>query len=95
MPIGRSFVVVKKDQRGMIMTVVATFDVHDKAQEWADNANEWYGPLHPLTPLVVVGDVLIEPRLFPVEAMRKVALAEEEATSKAALAELFSDIDED
>jgi hypothetical protein len=69
--ISRSFVVVKKTRAGMIMSVVASFDDEEKAREWADNANEWYGEDHPLTPLVVVGDVLIEPPLFPVEAMRR------------------------
>jgi len=63
--IERSFVIVKRNYLGNIMHVAATFDVEAKAQEWADNANEWYGPDHPLTPLVVVGDVLIEPPLFP------------------------------
>jgi len=68
--IDRSYVVVKKSQAGMIMMVLASFDDGKKAQEWADNANEWYGEGHPLTPLVVVGDVLIEPPLFPVQALR-------------------------
>ncbi len=69
--IGRSFAVVKKTRAGMIMSVVASFDDGEKARAWAANANEWYGEDHPLTPLVVVGDVLIEPPLFPVERLRR------------------------
>lgn len=72
--IERCYAVVKKREiDGMIMMVMAVFHDRDEAQEWADNANQWYGKFHPLTPLTVVGDALFEPRKFPVEALREMS----------------------
>jgi len=70
MAIPRNAIVVKRNQAGYIMTVLATFPTANEAQAWADNANEWYGPEHPLTPLTVTTDVLSSPPMFPVEVFR-------------------------
>jgi hypothetical protein len=70
MAIPRCSAVVKRNHAGYIMTVLAIFPTSEEAREWAENANEWYGPEHPLTPLTVVDDVLSSPRKFPVEVMR-------------------------
>jgi hypothetical protein len=70
MPIPRCAAVVKKTQAGMTMMIFAMCDNMEKAQEVADNANAWYGPDHPMTPLVVMGDILFEPPPFPVEKFK-------------------------
>jgi len=69
--IPRCHIVAKCDVRGNLMYVFAVWMDRQAAQSCADNANEWYGPDHPLTPLIVLSnDALFEPRPFPVEAMR-------------------------
>jgi hypothetical protein len=71
MPIPRCAAVVKKTVSGSLMMIYAMCDNMEKAQEVADNANAWYGPDHPMFPLVVMGDILFEPPPFPVEAFKK------------------------
>ena len=70
--IPRCYSVVKKRRNdGMVMMILAVFMDKDEAYKWAENANEWYGEDHPLTPLTVQdNDTWFEPRPFPVEAMR-------------------------
>lgn len=70
MPIPRNAIVVKRNQAGYIMSVIATFPTREAAEEWAENANQWYGEDHPLTPLTVTTDVLASPPLFPVKALQ-------------------------
>lgn len=65
MPIPRCAIVVKRNKAGDIMFVMATFPTPEEAQVWADSANKWYGPDHPLTPLTVTTDILASPRPFP------------------------------
>lgn len=59
--------VVKRDRGGNIMTIFAVGSTPEKAQEIADNANAWYGPDHPLTPLTVVQQdtIFFDPKPFP------------------------------
>lgn len=66
MPIPRYSAVVKRNQAGYIMMVFAVCPTSEEAHACAENANQWYGEDHPLTPLVVVDDVLFSPRPFPV-----------------------------
>lgn len=67
----RCYLVAKRTCRGDLLHVFAVWHDRAAAQACADNANEWYGPEHPLTPLTVENyDVLFEPKPFPVEAMR-------------------------
>lgn len=47
------------------MTVYAVCDDADKAHATAENANRWYGESHPMTPLTVYQDVLLNPPPFP------------------------------
>jgi hypothetical protein len=69
--IPRCYLVVRKSRDGNLLHVFAVWMDRESAQACADNANEWYGNLHPLTPLTVLGnDALFEPKPFPVEAMR-------------------------
>jgi hypothetical protein len=71
-PIPRGYAVVKKRRTdGMVMMIFGFFRDRDAAYAYCANANEWYGEGHPLTPLEVIGDILIEPRLFPVESLRR------------------------
>jgi hypothetical protein len=70
MALPRCSAVVKRNQAGYVMTVLAIFPTSEEAWEWAENANEWYGADHPLTPLTVTDDILSSPPKFPVEAMR-------------------------
>lgn len=70
MAIPRNSAVVKRNQAGYIMNVLAVFPTSEEAWNWAKNANEWYGEEHPLTPLTVVDNILSSPSKFPVEAMR-------------------------
>lgn len=69
--ISRCYPVVKTRRDGTVMMVLAVFMDKDEAHKWAENANDWYGEDHPLTPLTVGHfDTLFEPRPFPVEALR-------------------------
>ena len=70
MSIPRAYAVVSKTTSGFILQILAVFGDNKTAQEWADNANQWYGEDHPLTPLTVVGDILDEPRQFPIWVRR-------------------------
>lgn len=64
--IPRCYPVVKRAQNGMIMHVFAVFMDKEAAHKAAENANQWYGEGHPLTPLVVLlNDALFEPPPFP------------------------------
>lgn len=57
--------VVKKDRVGRIMTIYAVCDTYEEALATAENANKWYGRMHPLTPLEVGRGVLFNPIAFP------------------------------
>lgn len=46
--------------------VIAVFDDRDKAATWAQSASAWYGRDHPLYPVTVMGDALLNPSPFPV-----------------------------
>ena len=61
------FPIVKRDDAGKIMTIFAVFTTREAAEDAAANANQWYGPDHPLTPLEVVDDrtLWLDPRKFP------------------------------
>lgn len=65
MAIPRMAAVVKRNRAGDIMTVYAVCDDADKAHATAENANRWYGESHPMTPLTVYQDVLLNPPPFP------------------------------
>lgn len=94
----RCSLVVHKDQSRRIMTVVAVFTNSNEAQAWADNANEWYGEDHPITPLEVEPvEALSAPPLFPVGAFRtmKEESAEQERLHAAATQCLLDAMDRD
>jgi hypothetical protein len=64
--IERYHAVVKRSQAGYIMSILAVFPTVVEAYAYAENANQWYGEKHPMTPLTVAKDVLFSPSLFPV-----------------------------
>ncbi len=64
--IPRYSAVVKRNRAGDIMMIFALFPTREEAAACAENANQWYGEDHPLTPLTVTGDVLFQPPPFPV-----------------------------
>ncbi len=66
MPIERYAAVVKRDNKGKIMHIFAVLPTVEAAHACAENANQWYGEGHPLYPLEVYRDVLLNPPPFPV-----------------------------
>lgn len=74
-----TFLVVKRNCNHEIMMVCSVFLDRKKAEEYATSANEWYGPLHPLTPLTVTEMGRFEPNPFPVEAIIRARKEEQKA----------------
>lgn len=70
--VDRVFIVGKMTKMGVPMHIFAVFREREAAAACCENANEWYGEDHPLTPLTVwINTALFEPKPFPVQALRR------------------------